>query len=109
MTQGGYTLVTDHRLAFRSFFSRLMIVPPHSTSQSAYEALLDLMPPGLLQQLVEYQLEESPELDWEQQHIQAAAEMCTYIDMMYGPSYGNSALVRAAKRLRKRLSIESNE
>lgn len=86
-----------------------MIVPPHSPSQSAYEDLLDLMPPCLLQQLVEYQLEESPELDWEQGHIQAAAEMCNYIDMMYGPNYGNSALVRAAKQLRARLSIESND
>lgn len=86
-----------------------MIVPLHSPSQSSSEALLDLMPPGLLQQLVEYQLEESPELDWEQEHIRAAAEMCNYIDMMYGPNYGNSALVRAAKQLRERLSIESNE
>ncbi len=82
-----------------------MIVPLHSTSQSAYEALLDLMPPGLLQQLVEYQLEESPELDWEQQHIQAAAELCDYVDMTYGPSQSRSALVRAANQLRAHLSI----
>ena len=86
-----------------------MIVPSHFSLQSSSEALLDLMPPALLQQLVEYQLEESPELDWEQEHIVAAAELCSYIDVMYGPSYGNSALVRAAKQLRARLSIKSND
>jgi hypothetical protein len=67
------------------------------------------MPPALLQQLVEHQLEESPELDWEQEHIKAAAELCNYIDMVYGPNYGNSALVRVANQLRKRLSIESDD
>jgi len=82
-----------------------MIVPHLSSPCASSEALLDLMPPRLLQQFVEYQLQESPELDWEPEHIKAAAELCDYVDMTYGPSQSRSALVRAANQLRAHLSI----
>jgi hypothetical protein len=81
-----------------------MIVPRPSSPCASSEALLDLMPPRLLQQFVEYQLQEL-ELDWEPEHIKAAAELCDYVDMTYGPSQSRSALVRAANQLRAHLSI----
>lgn len=82
-----------------------MIVPPLSPAR---EAILDLMPPALLQQLVAYQLKEA-DSDWESRHIEAVADICNYIDTVYKPSNSRSELVRAADKLRKHLSIESND
>lgn len=83
-----------------------MIVP--FVSAEPVQDLLDLVPPSILQQIIEYQLNESPELDWEPKHIKAAAELCHYVEMIYAPSNNRSALVRAANKLRKHLSLDSD-
>lgn len=83
-----------------------MIVP--FTSSESVQDLLDLIPPSIFQQIIEYQLNESPELDWEPKHIKAAAELCNYVEMIYEPSNNRSTLVRAANKLRKHLSLDSD-
>lgn len=57
-----------------------MIHVPHTVA-----ALLDLIPPHTIQQIIEYQtnLPEDSLDDWAPQHLYAAEMLCSYAEVMY--------------------------
>lgn len=81
-----------------------MIVPFRYGLSDSSAALLDLMPPAMLQALIEYQLD-TLEDEWEPQHVRAAAELCEYVDLTYPPSAHTSKLIKVADKLRKELNL----
>lgn len=81
-----------------------MIVPFCYSLSDSSAALLDLIPPAMLQALIEYQLDTS-ETEWEPEHIRAAAELCEYVDLTYAPSAHTSKLIKVADKLRKELNL----
>lgn len=85
----------------------LMIFPFRYSLSDTSAALLDLIPPALLQELVEYQLD-TLEAEWEPQHIRAAAELCEYVDLTYSPTGYRSKLAKLTNKLREQLNLASN-
>ena len=81
-----------------------MIVPFRYSLSDTSAALLDLLPPALLQETLEHQFE-SMELEWEPQHVRAAAELCIYVYLTYGPTGTPRKLVELADKLSQQLNI----
>lgn len=66
------------------------------------EALLDLVTPLLLEQIIRYNTDEFDSF-WEPQHIKAVDDICEYIQMTYGQRI-NGSLFRAAAELKARIN-----
>lgn len=68
------------------------------------EALLDLIPPAMLGQIIEYQLTMPGDTvdDWEHQHLDAADALCTYAERNYMGQLNGSI-----KRLRRKLNLDT--
>lgn len=66
------------------------------------EALLDLVTPYLLEQIIKYNTDEFDSC-WEPQHIKAVDDICEYIEQTYGQRI-NGSLFRAAANLKTQIN-----
>jgi hypothetical protein len=66
------------------------------------EALLDLIPPAMLAQLIEYQTTAPYDTieDWEPKHLYAADALCSYAEITYC-----GKLDKQTSRLRRKLGL----
>jgi len=68
------------------------------------EAVLDLVTPYLLEQIIKYNTDEFDSF-WEPQHIKAVDNICEYIEQTYTQRI-NGSLFKAAAKLRKALNTQ---
>ena len=66
------------------------------------EAVLDLVTPYLLEQIIKYNTDEFDSF-WEPQHIKAVNDICEYIEQTYGQRI-NGSLFRASAKLKDRIN-----
>ena len=66
------------------------------------EALLDLIPPAMLGQIIEYQTTAPNDMldDWEPRHLYAADVLCSYAEMI-----DHGRLDKQTSRLRRKLGL----
>ena len=70
----------------------------HEFVPHAIEALLDLIPPALLSEAIKYQADAFNEEPWEPRHLNAAEQLCLYVELTYGKQ-----LLKESAQLRNKL------
>ena len=75
---------------------------PFSQMTPDVEAVLDLVTPYLLEQVIKYNTDEFDSV-WEPQHIEAVNNICEYIEQTYGHRI-NGSLFRAAAKLKDQIN-----
>jgi hypothetical protein len=78
------------------------MITKHDYIPASIENLLDLIPPNLLQRIIEYRTTTpGDKLEvWEQRHIDAAENLCIYAEVTHGRQ-----LARQTKALRTKLHL----
>lgn len=78
------------------------MITKHEYIPASVENLLDLIPPPLLQQIIEHQasLPNDRREDWEQRHIDAAENLCIYAEVTY-----RKRLLEQTTALRNKLNL----